>query len=172
MKMDGTHSESLLAFVESNAGPDAPITILIVDDDEDCRSLLRDAISECSIRHRVVECANGAEAMEYLNAHRNPNDEGKPGLIFLDVEIPRMNGLEMLSVLRKDERLREIPVVMMTGVADEEVIRRAAQLGANSYTIKPARAEEFLKTVLTSTNYWLTIHQYPARHLSQEASRR
>ena len=60
-----------------------------------------------------------------------------------------------------DPQLRDIPVVMMTGVADEQQMQQAAANGANSYTLKPANAEQFLRTVLASTNYWLTIHQYP-----------
>jgi CheY-like chemotaxis protein len=68
--------------------------------------------------------------------------------------------------------LRDIPVVMMTGVSDESQMRLAAEAGANSYTIKPANADHFLQTVLNSTNYWLRIHQYPAHHLPAEDCRR
>ena len=68
--------------------------------------------------------------------------------------------------------MRDIPVVMMTGVSDEEQMKQAAANGANSYTIKPANAEQFLRTVLASTNYWLTIHQYPEHHLPAEECRR
>jgi hypothetical protein len=60
----------------------------------------------------------------------------------------------------------------MTGVSDEQQMQEAAQNGANSYTIKPANAEQFLRTVLASTNYWLTIHQYPHHHVPQEQCRR
>jgi hypothetical protein len=63
-------------------------------------------------------------------------------------------------------------VVMMTGVSDEVQMRIAAETGANSYTIKPANAEQFLRTVLTSTRYWLTIHQHPDHHLPAEQCRR
>ena len=65
-----------------------------------------------------------------------------------------------------------IPVVMMTGLCGEEQMRLAAARGANSYTLKPANAEQFLRTVLASTNYWLTIHQYPERHLPPEECRK
>ena len=64
------------------------------------------------------------------------------------------------------------PVVMMTGVSDENQMREEAEFGANSYTIKPANAQQFLKTVTQCTNYWLTIHQYPQQHLPPEACRR
>ncbi len=165
-------SESLIKFVASSARADAAITILVVDDDEDCRCFLRDAISECDHKHNVVECGDGLAALEYLFQHGNPDDPARPALIFLDVEMPRKNGVETLQALKADPRFADIPVVMMTGVADEAVIRQTAALGANSYTIKPAKAEEFLKTVITSTNYWLTVHQYPTRHRGSEEARR
>lgn len=96
----------------------------------------------------------------------------RPGLIYLDIEMPGMNGIELLKWIKSQENLREIPVVMMTGVSDETQMRLAADAGANSYTIKPAKAEQFLQTVLTSTKYWLTIHQYPEHHLPPEECRR
>jgi CheY-like chemotaxis protein len=83
-----------------------------------------------------------------------------------------MNGLEALKAIKADPTLSDIPVVMMTGVSDEAQMRIAAEAGANSYTIKPANAEQFLRTVLTSTRYWLTIHQHPDHHLPPEQCRR
>jgi len=148
------------------------ITILLVDDDPDCRMLVRDAISESKVLNRVFEVSNGKEAVEFLQRKGEWAAAPRPGLIYLDIEMPGMNGLETLKAIRADENLQEIPVVMMTGVSDEAQMRIAADLGANSYTIKPANAEQFLLTVLTSTNYWLTIHQYPERHLPAEACRR
>ena len=72
-----------------------------------------------------------------------------------------MNGLLTLEKIKGDARFRDIPVVMMTGVTGDAEMQTAARLGANSYTLKPANAEQFLRTVLASTNYWLKIHQYP-----------
>jgi two-component system response regulator len=86
--------------------------------------------------------------------------------------MPHLNGLETLERIKQDPRLSDIPIVMMTGVCGEEQMELAAKLGANSYTLKPANAEQFLRTVLASTNYWLTIHQYPQHHIPQAACRR
>ena len=149
-----------------------PITILLVDDDPDCRLLIRDAIEECRVSNLVFEASNGAEALDFLYARGKHAAAKRPGLIFLDIEMPGMDGQETLKNIRSDERFREIPIVMMTGVADERQMHQAAQNGANSYTIKPANAEQFLRTVLASTNYWLTIHQYPNHHVPQTACRR
>jgi two-component system response regulator len=149
-----------------------PITILLVDDDSDCRMLIRDAIAECKVSNQVFEVVNGAEALDFLYARGKHAGMMRPGLIFLDIEMPGMDGQETLTRIRADERFRDIPIVMMTGVADESQMQQAATNGANSYTIKPANAEQFLRTVLASTNYWLTIHQYPRHHLPQEQCRR
>jgi two-component system response regulator len=151
---------------------DRPITILIVDDDPDCRMLIRDAIAECKVSNDVHEVATGEQALEFLN-RRGPHAQApRPGLVYLDIEMPGMDGLEALRQIRDNADLREIPVVMMTGVAGEEEMRKAAEYGANSYTVKPANAEQFLRTVLASTTYWLTIHQQPERHIDPKLARR
>lgn len=142
----------------------SPITILLVDDDPDCRMLLRDAISDCNISNAVYEVTNGAQALDFLYQRGPFAGAPRPGLIFLDIEMPEMDGHATLAAIRSDPTLRDVPVVMMTGVTDEAQMRRAAELGANSYTVKPTDAQQFLRTVLTSTRYWLTIHQYPQRH--------
>lgn len=151
---------------------DEPITILLVDDDPDCRMLIRDAIAESKVRNRIIEAANGAEALDVLFQRGAFASTPRPGLIYLDIEMPGMDGQQTLQAIRASEHLRDIPVVMMTGVADEQQMITAAANGANSYTIKPANAEQFLHTVLASTNYWLTIHQYPTHHLPAEQARR
>ena len=149
-----------------------PITILLVDDDPDCRMLLRDAIAECKVSNSVIEISNGADALEFLRRTGKHAAAPRPGLIFLDIEMPGMSGQEVLRNIKSDPALRNIPVVMMTGVSDEDQMHLAMANGANSYTIKPASAEQFLRTVLASTTYWLTIHQYPTHHLPAVACRR
>ena len=149
-----------------------PISILLVDDDADCRLLIRDAIAECKVSNKVYEVENGQEALDFLSHTGGPDQKPRPGLIYLDIEMPGMNGQETLKRIRANPALREVPVVMMTGVADEDQMKLAAVNGANSYTIKPANAEQFLRTVLASTNYWLTIHQSPQHHLRPEDCRR
>src|SRR5690606_17463632 len=105
---------------------------------------------------------DGMSALTYLRDSVDKN--GRPGLIFLDIEMPRMDGLETLRRIKEDPRLRDIPVVMLTGVSEEMAMQRAAEYGANSYTVKPANAEAFLRTIMASTNYWLTVHRSPKQH--------
>jgi CheY-like chemotaxis protein len=149
-----------------------PITILLVDDDADCRMLIRDAIAECKVSNQVFEVSNGKDALDFLYRRGQYISAPRPGLIYMDIEMPVMSGLDALKLIKDDPQLHEIPVVMMTGVCGEEQMKQAATLGANSYTLKPASAEQFLRTVLASTNYWLTIHQYPDHHLPPESCKR
>ena len=149
-----------------------PITILLVDDDADCRLLIRDAIAECKVSNKVYEAGNGAEALDYLYQRGRFKGVPRPGLVYMDIEMPGMDGQETLRQIRSNPDFREIPVVMMTGVSDEQQMKLAAANGANSYTIKPANAEQFLRTVLASTDYWLSIHQSPMHHLRPEDCRR
>lgn len=150
----------------------APIVILLVDDDADCRLLIRDAIAECKVSNHVYDVATGREALDFLHRRGRFSDAPRPGLVYLDIEMPGMDGQETLRQIRSNPEFREIPVVMMTGVSDAAQMKLAAANGANSYTIKPANAEQFLRTVIGSTNYWLTIHQSPQHHMPSDACRR
>jgi CheY-like chemotaxis protein len=149
-----------------------PISILLVDDDADCRLLIRDAISDCKVSNSVYEASDGAEALDFLYQRGRFKGMPRPGLIYLDIEMPGLDGQETLKRIRSDPEFREIPIVMMTGVSDEQQMKLAAANGANSYTIKPANAEQFLRTIMASTTYWLSIHQSPAHHLRPEDCRR
>ena len=137
------------------------IHILLVDDDEDCRLLIRDAIESARIRNHIDEVADGDEALSFLYQKNQYANVQKPGLIFLDIDMPTMNGIETLKKIKGDPQLRHIPVVMMTSITDDKEKRLAAENGANSYTIKPTDPVQFIDTVLSATQYWLGIHQYP-----------
>ena len=151
---------------------EAPIVILLVDDDPDCRLLIRDAIGQCKVGNTIFEACDGAEALEFLRRQGRHANAPRPGLIYMDIEMPKMDGQTALKQIKADPVLKDIPVVMMTGVCDEQQMKTAAVNGANSYTVKPANAEQFLRTVLASTNYWLTIHQQPEHHVDPTSSRR
>lgn len=152
--------------------PVSKLAVLLVDDDPDCRLLLKDAIADGDVATEVHEVSSGLEAMDFLNRRGRYASAPRPSLIFMDVEMPGPSGLQTLKMIKSDPALADIPVVMMTGVSGDEEMREAATSGANSYTLKPARAEAFLQTVLASTHYWLRVHQYPGHHLPAEACRR
>jgi CheY-like chemotaxis protein len=138
-----------------------PVTILLVDDDEDCRQLIRDAIEQGKLDNPVYEVSSGEEALAFLNRQGDYADAPRPGLVYLDIEMPGMNGQETLKAIRRDSRFADIAVVMMTGVTDDEQKIQAMTNGANSYTNKPTDAMTFIQTVTQSTDYWLRIHQFP-----------
>jgi CheY-like chemotaxis protein len=166
------HQAGVAAALRRSPAGQGAIAILLVDDDPDCRLFIRDAITESKVSNSVYEVADGQEALGFLRRQGEWAGAPRPGLVYLDIEMPGMNGLDVLKEIKSDADLRDIPVVMMTGVSDERHMLLAAELGANSYTIKPANAVQFLQTVLASTNYWLTIHQYPHHHLPPEECRR
>lgn len=167
MLNDRTEQSQVIREQNGNA-----ISILLVDDDPDCRLLVKDAMADCKVANEISEVSNGQEALDFVYRRGRYANAPRPGLIFLDVEMPLINGLNVLRQIKSDPTLCDIPVVMMTGVAGEKEMADAAAAGANSYTLKPASAEAFIKTVLASTSYWLEIHQYPTHHLPSALCRR
>ena len=168
----GTAAQEHLKHASPQHGRDDGITILLVDDDPDCRMLIREAITECRILNRIYEVGDGQSALDFVRRVGDFAHAPRPGLIFLDIEMPGVDGQDVLKQLKTDPKYRDIPIVMMTGVSDECQMEQAARNGANSYTIKPSNPEQFLRTVLASTNYWVKIHQYPDRHLPASECRR
>jgi len=139
-----------------------PVTILLVDDDEDCRQLIRDAIEQGKLDNPVYEVCSGDQALQFLRREGEFAHAPRPGLVYLDIEMPGLDGQQTLKAIRSDPRFSDIAVVMMTGVTDDEQKRLAMANGANSYTNKPTDAMTFMQTVVQSTNYWLRIHQFPS----------
>src|SRR5688572_32372244 len=93
----------------SRRGPQESITILLVDDDPDCRMLLRDAIAECKVSNSVYEAPNGQEALHFLRRTGAYANSPKPGLIYLDIEMPHMDGQQVLKQIKADPELRDSP---------------------------------------------------------------
>ena len=139
-----------------------PVTILLVDDDEDCRQLIRDAIEQGKLDNPVYEVSSGEQALQFLRREGAFANAPRPGLVYLDIEMPGLDGQATLKAIRSDPRFSDIAVVMMTGVTDDQQKRLAMSNGANSYTNKPTDALTFIHTVVQSTNYWLRIHQFPS----------
>lgn len=147
-----------------------PVTILLVDDDQDCRQLIRDAIEQGKLDNPVHEVSSGEEALAFLNRTGEHASAPRPGLIYLDIEMPGISGQETLKRIRQDPRFSDIAIVMMTGVTDDDQKRMAMANGANSYTNKPTDAISFIQTVLASTNYWVRIHQFPKAESESSAA--
>lgn len=146
-----------------------PITILMADDDEDDRLLAQEALEECRLANDLHFVQDGEELLDYLY-HRGkftpPSQSPRPGLILLDLNMPRKDGREALQEIKADAELRQIPVVVLTTSKAEEDIYRTYDLGANSYITKPVTFESLVEVMKILGRYWFEIVELPAEDLS------
>ncbi len=141
-----------------------PITILMAEDDPDDQLLAREALEESMIANNLHIVENGEELIDYLK-HRgkysDPASSPRPGLILLDLNMPRMDGREALRIIKTDPELHTIPVVVLTTSKAEEDILRMYEVGANSYIIKPVTFEGLVEVMRTIRRYWFEIIELP-----------
>jgi two-component system response regulator len=141
-----------------------PITILMADDDPDDRKLTREAFEENHIANELRFVEDGEELLDYLHQRGKYAAEGAaplPGLILLDLNMPRKDGREALQEIKTDPRLRTIRVVVMTTSKAEEDVVRSYDLSAASYITKPVTFERLVDVVRTLGKYWLEIVELP-----------
>lgn len=136
------------------------ITILIADDDQEDRMLAEDALKESRLVNDVRFVEDGEELLDYLH-HRGrfaePDSSPRPGMILLDLNMPRMDGREALRLIKGDPDLRRIPVVVLTTSKAEEDIYRSYDLGVNSFIIKPVTFESLVNIMRVLERYWFEI---------------
>ena len=141
-----------------------PITILMADDDPDDQLLTKDAFEECKLANDLRFVNDGEELMDYLcrkGDFKNPEDSPRPGLILLDLNMPRKDGREALEEIKSDPDLRRIPVVVLTTSKAEEDILKSYDLGVNSFIVKPVSFEGLLEVVKALGKYWIQIVELP-----------
>jgi CheY-like chemotaxis protein len=141
-----------------------PITILLADDDEDDRLLAKDALTESRLANDLHVVEDGEELMDYLyrrGRYAAPEDSPRPGLILLDLNMPKKDGREALKEIKADVSLRQIPVVVLTTSQAEEDIYRTYDLGANSFITKPVLFESLVKVMKDLGTYWFEIVELP-----------
>ncbi|GHF78399.1 response regulator [Deinococcus ficus] len=143
----------------SDAPSCPPINILLVEDSEADIELTREAFQAAQIANVMHVARDGVEALELLQS--GPELDYRPDLILLDINMPRMNGLELLNVLKTDPALRTIPVVVLTTSSAEEDILRSYQSHASSYVVKPIDFEQFFSAIQALGRYMLTIVRLP-----------
>ena len=140
-----------------------PITILMADDDEDDRRLTREALLEGRLANDLRFVENGEELMDYLR-HQGKYTGGeapRPGLILLDLNMPRKDGRTVLKEIKSDPELRQIPVVVLTTSHADEDIFKSYDLGVNSYIVKPVTFEALVDILQTLEKYWFEIVELP-----------
>lgn len=142
-----------------------PITILMADDDEDDRLLTQDALAESRVLNELHFVEDGVELLEYLERKGKFVDKSispRPGLILLDLNMPRMDGREALEAIKENPNLKGIPVVILTTSKQEEDMVKGYNLGAASYITKPVTFDGLVELMKTLGKYWVEFVELPS----------
>jgi CheY-like chemotaxis protein len=141
------------------------VTILLADDDEEDRAMTISALRERRVSNDIRCVGDGEELSDYLfhrGAYANAEEAPKPGLILLDLNMPKKDGREVLAEIKANAGLRSIPVVVLTTSKAEEDIARTYDLGVNSFITKPVTFEGLVLAMETFSRYWLEIVELPS----------
>jgi two-component system, chemotaxis family, response regulator Rcp1 len=138
-----------------------PIELLLVEDSEPDVRLTIEALREAKVKNRLWVVGDGVEALDFLRQQGSHADAPRPDLILLDLNLPRMDGRQLLKEIKNDESLKCIPVVVLTTSKSEEDVLRAYQLHANCYITKPVDFNRFMEVVKSIENFWLTVVSLP-----------
>lgn len=138
------------------------IDILLVEDNPGDVRLTQEAFKEGMLRNKLHVVMDGEAAMEFLQRKGQYKDAIRPDLILLDLNLPKMNGREVLATIKQDPDLKRIPVVVLTTSQDETDIVESYKQFASSYIVKPVSMEKFIKVVSSFKQYWLSVVKLPA----------
>jgi len=140
-----------------------PIEILLVEDNAGDIELTQDAFHDAKIINHVHVARDGDKALDFLYRRAGFKDAVRPDIILLDLNIPRKSGQEVLAIIKQDETLKEIPVVILTSSAAEQDIVKSYNLHANAYIVKPVDLTQFLRVVESVEEFWLSVVKLPTR---------
>lgn len=141
-----------------------PVEILLVEDNFDDAELTIRELKKHNMANQLVHVKDGEEALDFLfarGAYKGRDSHPYPKVVLLDIQMPKLNGLEVLEQLKKNPETRLIPVVMLTSSAENPDIQRCYDLGANSYIVKPVNFEGFAESIRSLGFYWLLLNQPP-----------
>lgn len=139
------------------------VHILLVEDNEGDIVLTTEALQEGRIANSIAVARDGSEALQYLQKKGDFAKEPSPDIILLDVNLPKLNGHELLKIIKTTENLKHIPVVMLTTSSSEADIINSYKNHANCYITKPVDVNNFLDVVTTLEDFWISIVQLPTK---------
>jgi CheY-like chemotaxis protein len=146
---------------------DNAVEILLVEDNEDDIELVLRTLRKNHIANKVVVARDGQEALDYIFGKQQTNNNDKleisnyPYMILLDLKLPKVNGLEVVKVLKSNEKTKLIPVIMMTSSTEEVDMIESYKLGVNSYINKPVNFMDFARMISELGHYWLLLNKRP-----------
>jgi CheY-like chemotaxis protein len=138
--------------------------ILLVEDNPNDIELTLEALAEHNLANRIIVLNDGVEAMEYLlceGPHTNRKKEN-PAVILLDIKMPRLDGIEVLQMIKNNPELRTIPVVMLTSSREEPDLKKCYDLGVNAYVVKPVNFKDFFAAVKQLGIFWAVLNELPS----------
>jgi two-component system, chemotaxis family, response regulator Rcp1 len=138
-----------------------PIDILLVEDNPGDVRLTQEALKDSKVKNTLHIVTDGVEAMDFIYHRGNFHAAPRPDIILLDLNLPRMDGREVLQAIKQEESLRRIPIVIMTTSDDEHDILHAYDLYANCYITKPVDFQRFIEIVKTIENFWFSMVRLP-----------
>ena len=138
--------------------------ILLAEDSPADAEMAIDALREANLANPIVHVEDGVEVLDFLyrrNAYAG-RDDIDPAVLLLDIKMPRMDGLEVLQTLRQDERLKRLPVVILSSSREESDLALSWDLGVNAYVVKPVDADQFFQAVKTLGTFWAVFNEVPS----------
>ena len=146
-----------------NLSQSKPIEILLVEDSPSDAALTIEALKAGKIANRLTHAEDGVEAMDFLRRRGKYADAARPDLIMLDLNLPRMDGRDVLVEIKTDPDLKIIPIIVLTTSRSDEDILKSYQLNANCYITKPVDFDHFIGVVKSIENFWLTVVTLPVK---------
>lgn len=138
-----------------------PVEILLVEDNDGDARLAMEVLKEGRVLNHLNRVCDGVEAMDYLHKKGKYKNAPRPGLILLDLNLPRMDGREVLAAIKSDDTLKRIPVVALTISSDEWDIVKSYDLHVNCFITKPIDFDQFIKVIHSIEDFWLTLVKLP-----------
>ena len=138
-------------------------TILLAEDSPADAEMAIDALRDANLANPIVHVEDGVEALDYLlqrGAHAGRED-GLPAVLLLDIKMPRMDGLEVLKHIRSHDKLKKLPVVILSSSREESDLARSWDLGVNAYVVKPVDVDQFFRAVKMLGTFWAVINEAP-----------